>query len=224
MTWSSEPGPTPDARNTHDSRAPRESQNGYVAANPGAPYPNQGGHPSDAGWNGAPAPTPMRQVAQTSALTDTQPRAAAIPEPAPTRAADPSVSGSHAGESGKRKRVKDSAKMPALRLNHHVGASGARGEARPKMVYDTEHAPGHLRLTRLGVGLATLVAAWVVSLLVVSLAEALWIVAPHQPVLTERYALDLLYAIGILWLAVIALTMIVVGAFSLFLALTRRDW
>jgi hypothetical protein len=114
--------------------------------------------------------------------------------------------------------------MPALRLNRRVGVSDPRAEAKPRMVYDTEHVPSHLRLTRLGVGLATLVAAWVVSLLVVALAEALWTVAPHQPVLTEHYALDLVFAVGILWLTIVALAMIVVGAFSLFLTLTRRGW
>jgi hypothetical protein len=166
----------------------------------------------------------MRQVAQTSAFTDTQPRAAITPDSYLTDAADSSATGAHARESSKRKRVKDSAKMPALRLNRHVRVSDSRAGAKPQMVYDTERVPSHLRLTRLGVGLVTLVAAWVVSLLVVALAEALWTVAPHQPVLTEHYALDLVFAVGILWLTVIALSMIVVGAFSLFLALTRRGW
>jgi hypothetical protein len=112
--------------------------------------------------------------------------------------------------------------MPALRLNRRERAP--RVEQKPPMVYDTERAPGYLRLARLGAGLGLLAAAWGVALLVVYLAEALWVVAQPQPVLTERFALYLLYAIGILWLAVVGLALILTGAFSLFLALTRRRW
>lgn len=126
-------------------------------------------------------------------------------------------------DTNKRKRVTDSARMPALRLNRR--SRGPRPEPpRPAMVYDTIHAPGYLRLARLALGVALLAAAWGVSLVVFSLAEALWMVTPRQPLLTERFALYLLEAVGILWLAVIALGLIVVGAFSLFLALTRRRW
>lgn len=125
----------------------------------------------------------------------------------------------------KRRRItrgSDSGRMPALRLNRYVGR--VRAERKPVIVYDTQHTPGYLRLTRLMIGVALLAAAWVASLLVVALSESLWDAFPHQPSLTARFALYLMGAIGILWLAVVALALIVVGALSLSLALTRRGW
>ncbi len=122
----------------------------------------------------------------------------------------------------KRKRVTDSARMPALRLNRRDREP--RAEPKQRMVYETERAPGYLRLARLVVGLAALGAAWGMALAVSYLGEALWMAASHQRVLSERFALYLLAAVGILWLAVIGLALIVVGAFSLFLALVRRGW
>jgi hypothetical protein len=170
----------------------------------------------------------MSQMAQSSALTDTQPRVATPPpspaHAAPQRATDPATGGVLPRDTNKHKRVTDSAHMPALRLNRRERGRAQRVEDKPPMVYDSQRAPGYLRLARLGIGLAALVGAWGVALLVVYLAQALWTVAPHQPVLTERYALYLMCAVGVLWLAVVALGMIVVGAFSLFLALTRGEW
>lgn len=120
-------------------------------------------------------------------------------------------------------RLSDSGRMPALRLNRYVGREHAERRA-TAMVYDTEHAPGYLRVIRLALGLALLTAAWGASLLVVELTESLLNVFPHQASLTIRFGLYLLGAIGIVWLAVVALALIVVGAFSLTLALTRRAW
>lgn len=120
-------------------------------------------------------------------------------------------------------RLADSGRMPALRLNRYVGRERAERRA-PAMVYDTEHAPGYLRLTRLALGLALLAVSWGASLLVVALTESLLNGFPHQPSLTIRFGLYVLGAIGIVWLAVVALALIVVGAFSLTLALTRRRW
>lgn len=122
----------------------------------------------------------------------------------------------------KRKRVTDSAWMPALRLNRRDRAP--RAEPRSRVVYEIERAPGYLRLARLVVGLGALAAAWGMALMVSYLGETLWGAASHQRVLSEIFALYLLAAAGVLWLAVIGLALIVVGAFSLFLALTRRDW
>lgn len=124
----------------------------------------------------------------------------------------------------KRRRVArvDSGMMPALRLNHYVGRQ--RAERRPSVVYDTIHAPGYLRLIRLLLGLTLLTIAWAAALLVVALGDSLMDVFPHQPSLTIRFALYVLGALGIIWLAVVALALIVVGAFSLTLALTRRAW
>ncbi len=113
--------------------------------------------------------------------------------------------------------------MPALRLNRRERAPN-RAEQKPRMIYDTERAPGYLRFVRLVVGLALLAMAWGVALLVIYLAQALWGVAQNQPVLTERFVLYLMAAVGILWLAVMGLALIIVGAFSLFLALNRGAW
>jgi hypothetical protein len=125
----------------------------------------------------------------------------------------------------KRKRVarmSDSGLIPALRFNRYVGRQHA--VRRPAIVYDTEHTPGYLRLTRLAMGVALLAVAWAASLLVVALTESLVDVFPHQPSLTARFGLYILGAIGLAWLAMVALALIIVGAFSLTLALTRRQW
>lgn len=124
----------------------------------------------------------------------------------------------------KRRRVArtDSGLIPALRFNRYVGRQ--RTERKPSVVYDTMHTPGYLRLIRLLLGLTLLTIAWAASLLVVELGDSLLDVFPHQPSLTIRFALYVLGALGIIWLAVVALALIIVGAFSLTLALTRRAW
>jgi hypothetical protein len=147
--------------------------------------------------------------------------------PPPHRAAPPRAPESDAPDADmrdtrKRKKVTDSARMPALRLNQRDRAP--RAARKPRMVYDMTRAPGYLRLARLGVGLAALGLAWGAALLVAYLAESLWMVLPNQPVLTERFALYALGGFGVLWLGVVTLALIVVGAFSLFLALARRGW
>lgn len=119
-------------------------------------------------------------------------------------------------------RITDSGRMPALRLNRMDGR--AHQERRPTMVYDTEHAPGYLRGLRLLVGLALLALAWGVSLLVAMLTISLQNGLPHRLALSERYGLYVFSALAILWLALLALGLIVVGALSLTLALTRRGW
>lgn len=125
----------------------------------------------------------------------------------------------------KRNRVSrktDSGLIPALRLNRSVGRPHA--ERKPAVAYDTEHAPAHLRLTRLLMGVILLGGAWATALLVVELTTALIGDFPNQPSLTIRFGLYILGAFGLVWLAAVALTLIVVGAFSLTLALTRRRW
>lgn len=125
----------------------------------------------------------------------------------------------------KRKRINrmtDSGRIPALRFNRYVGRQHT--ERKPAVVYDTEHTPGYLRLTRLAMGVALLAVAWAASLLLVALTDSLVDVFPHQPSLTARFGLYLLGAIGLVWLAMVALALIIVGAFSLTLALTRRQW
>lgn len=125
----------------------------------------------------------------------------------------------------KRKRINrmtDSGRIPALRFNRYVGRQHT--ERKPAVVYDTEHTPGYLRLTRLAMGVALLAVAWAASLLLVALTDSLVDVFPHQPSLTARFGLYVLGAIGLVWLAMVALALIIVGAFSLTLALTRRQW
>ena len=73
-------------------------------------------------------------------------------------------------------------------------------------------------------GIVLLGVAWAAALLVAELTESLMDVFPNQPSLTIRFGLYILGAIGLAWLAVVALALIVVGAFSLTLALTRRQW
>ncbi|HEY7976076.1 MAG TPA: hypothetical protein VID72_12080, partial [Ktedonobacterales bacterium] len=118
--------------------------------------------------------------------------------------------------------VTDSGRLPALRLNRYVGRE--RAERKPTVVYDTQHTPGYLRLTRLLLALALLTMAWATALIVVELGDSLLDVFPHQPSLTLRFGLYVLGALGICWLAVVALALIIVGAFSLTLVLTRRAW
>lgn len=164
-----------------------------------------------------------RNGASFSAMEQTQPRLATPPPHRTASQQDASASSaSDVRDTSKRKRITDSAWMPALRLNRRERAP--RVEQKPRMVYDTESAPGYLRLARLVAGLALLAAAWGVALLVVYLSQALWLVLPHQKILTERFLLYLLDAVGILWLAVVGLALILAGAFSLFLSLTRRRW
>jgi hypothetical protein len=202
--WTSEPGVEPDARGGQPAPDGRAGLNGW----------NGQGE-----WYGTPY-APMEPQASSTALEQTQPRLAAPP---PNRAAPLPVTGAGSGrETSKRRRITDSARMPALRLNRRDRAP--RVEQKPRMVYDTERAPVYLRLARLVAGLALLAAAWGVALLVVYLAQALWDVLPRQSILTERFVLYLLDATGILWLAVVTVGLIFVGAFSLFLALTRREW
>lgn len=122
----------------------------------------------------------------------------------------------------KRRRLTDSARMPALRLNRPV--QRAQTERRPAVVYDNA-APGHLRFTRLLVGLALLAAAWACILLVVAMVVTLSAGLPHQHLsLSVNILLWALGAFGMVWLAVMAIALILVGAFSFALALTRRKW
>ncbi len=124
----------------------------------------------------------------------------------------------------KRRRIShaDSERMPALRLNHTVGRP--HSGPKPTVVYDTERAPRRLRLVRLVAALGLLTVAWGATLLVVALSESLVNAFPHQPSLTLRFGLYVMGALGILWLGIMALSLIVVGALSLALALTRRGW
>lgn len=122
----------------------------------------------------------------------------------------------------KRRRLTDSARMPALRLNRPVVRTPT--EKRTVVSYDTR-APGYLRILRLFLGIALLAAAWGCILLVVAMVGLLSAGLPPEHVsLSVRVLLWALGAVGMLWLAVISVALIIVGAFSLTLALTRRKW
>ncbi len=156
-------------------------------------------------------PTQPPKTTRRQTRRDTAPGASQDSEQTPTR---------------KRRRVTtrmtDSGRVPALRLNRYVGRK--RAERKPSIVYDIEHAPAHLRVTRLLLGLSLLLAAWATTLLLVALTDSLIDVFPHQPSLTIRFGLYVMGAIGLIWLALVALGLILVGALSLYLALTRRAW
>ncbi|HEU0025680.1 MAG TPA: hypothetical protein VFQ25_01070 [Ktedonobacterales bacterium] len=213
----SDPGATPDARNGQ----PFERASGAPGAADG-----RAGLDGQRAWNGAPAtpPTaPAEPLTPYSALAETQPRLATPPFlRAARRARNVDMDAGDGEDTRKRRRVTDSARMPALRLNRRDRAP--RAERTRRMVYDTERAPGYLRLVRLVAGLGALALAWGVALGVTSLADDLWGVVAHQPVMTERFALYLLAAVGIAWLAVVGLALVMVGAFSLFLGLAHRSW
>jgi len=87
-----------------------------------------------------------------------------------------------------------------------------------------ENPPPLLRLRRLLVGIVLLALAWAGVLAVVFITLALINGFPTQPHLSIRLALYILGAAGTLWLAVMTLASIVVGAFSLTLALTTGGW
>lgn len=123
----------------------------------------------------------------------------------------------------RRRRLGDSGRIPALRFNRRADSMPAQ-EAKPAITYDPRIVPSYLRFTRFVIALTLLAAAWGGSLLVVILAEALADGFPHQPSLTIRFALYLLAAAGILWLGVITLGLILLGAYAFALALTRRGW
>ncbi len=122
----------------------------------------------------------------------------------------------------KRRRPTDSARMPALRLNRPVTRTPT--EKRPAAPYNTA-APGYLRFVRLLMGLVSLAAAWGGILLVVAMVVSLSAGPPQSHVsMGIRVLLWTLGACGMLWLSVISIGLIIVGSFSLTLALTRRRW
>lgn len=122
----------------------------------------------------------------------------------------------------KRHRLTDSARMPALRLNRLVTRTPT--EKRPVAPYNAS-APIYLRLARLIMGFALLAAAWGCILLVIAMVVSLSAGLPQEHVsMGIRVLLWALGACGMLWLSVISIALIIVGAFSLTLALTRRKW
>lgn len=90
--------------------------------------------------------------------------------------------------------------------------------------HPNEPAPRFLRLRRALVGLVLLAVVWGCVVLVLLLASVV-LNDLDDPVHVSLHFL--LYLVGILvmaWLIVVALASLVAGAFSLSLALSRRDW
>lgn len=142
-------------------------------------------------------------------------------------AADPSVGGDVSQPSVK---PLDTKHTPALRIarsrpERERRSQGARVTGRPpSLAMALENPPPLLRLRRLLVGVVLLALAWAGVLLVVYIAMALINGFPAQPHLSIRLALYLLGALGTAWLAIMTLASIIVGAFSLSLALTHSGW
>lgn len=124
----------------------------------------------------------------------------------------------------------DSKHSPALRIarsrpQHPRLSQGPRPTRKTApLALRPENPPPLLRLRRLLVGIVLLTLAWAGALAVVFITLALINGFPTQPHLSIRLAFYLLGAAGTLWLAVMTLTSIIVGAFSLTLALTTSGW
>jgi hypothetical protein len=97
-------------------------------------------------------------------------------------------------------------------------AQEARGEATEVLP-----APRGLRLGRALAGIVLLALAWAAVMGAFLLASAA-LAAPPAHSLASQLALDALSIIGALWLAIMALGAIIVGAFCLMLAVTTRQW
>src|SRR5690349_4043942 len=83
--------------------------------------------------------------------------------------------------------------------------------------------PRWLRLRRAVAGVGLLGVAWATVMAALLLALNTLGVPPHRHVFV-RLALYVVGAVGTLWLAAVALTCLIVGAFCLSLALTSRGW
>jgi hypothetical protein len=84
-------------------------------------------------------------------------------------------------------------------------------------------APRGLRLGRAVVGVVLLALAWVAGMGAFLLIAATLTPLPAHYV-TSRLVLYAVGIVGALWLAVMALGAIIVGAFCLMLAFTTRQW
>jgi hypothetical protein len=84
-------------------------------------------------------------------------------------------------------------------------------------------APPWLRIGRALVGLALLALAWGAIMLAFLLASYTLNAPPHREI-ALRIAFLAAGVIGALWLGVVALGAVIVGAFCFMLALTTRHW
>jgi hypothetical protein len=87
-----------------------------------------------------------------------------------------------------------------------------------------EPAPPFLRLGRALTGLGLLALAWGCVVLVLLLASIVLSDLDDPVQVTLHFLLYLFGALAMIWLIVVALASLIAGAFSLSLALSRRDW
>jgi hypothetical protein len=128
--------------------------------------------------------------------------------------------------------------LPALRLTT-VSASDddpvlddpvrdEAGHAAPPSsapAYDPAAAPPHwLRPLRYLAGILLLAIAWAATAAVFALVGLLLGGFVQEPSLPVRLGLVVLTALGVAWLAIVALACVVAAAFSLGLAITSRGW
>lgn len=109
------------------------------------------------------------------------------------------------------------------RTDEPAGWQGNQPDEGNSLAVLEPRAPGWLRLARAVVGIALLALAWGMVMVALLLAFNTLGIPPHRHVIV-RIALYILGALGALWLGVVAIAALVVGAFCLTLALTRRQW
>lgn len=114
--------------------------------------------------------------------------------------------------------------LPALRLNRSPEAEKSLRPSQSGPAAYGLKPPWYLRLVRLLLGLGLLAGAW--GLAMVALAWSQSILENVPQMWTAEWS-DLYFALnvaGALLLAVVTLTVFVVGAFSLLMGLTARGW
>jgi hypothetical protein len=114
--------------------------------------------------------------------------------------------------------------LPALRLNRSPEAERASRPSQSGPIAYHLKPPWYLRLVRLLLGLGLLAGAW--GLAMVTLAWGQSVLANVPQMWTAEWS-DLYFALnvaGALLLAVVTLTVFVVGAFSLLMGLIARGW
>lgn len=123
--------------------------------------------------------------------------------------------------------------LPALRLtavsasdDDPVRDEAGRAAAPPSApAYNPAAAPPHwLRPLRYLAGILLLAIAWVAAVAVFVLVRLLLGGFAQEPSLPVRLGLVVLTALGVAWLAIVALACVVAAAFSLGLAITSRGW
>jgi hypothetical protein len=122
--------------------------------------------------------------------------------------------------------------LPQLRIGHASVSSPSAADARsvvtipaPVRAYDPEARPPRLlRAIRFICGLILLLGAWLAAIGVLLLGRGLTGGLPAGLDLPFQIGLYVLTALGVAWLALVALACLAAGALALALALTTRGW